>query len=93
MPVDKARKPESTRSTFEEPRCKKAYSKQLRLETVSIRDVELKFQCRDRLVPVLRALQRVDSNSELTDRILKLIGVDIDADSRTHTGRNGMDYW
>jgi len=72
---------------------RKAYSKQLRLDTVPILDVELNLQSRDRLVPVLRALQHVYSDSGLTDRILDLIATDINADSRTDTGRNGMDYW
>lgn len=72
---------------------RKAYSKQLRLDTVPIPDVELNLQSRDRLVPVLRALQHVYSDSSLTDRILGLIATDINKDSRTDTGRKGMDYW
>ena len=72
---------------------RKAYSKQLRLDTVPIPDVELNLQSRDRLVPVLRALQHVYSESELTDRILKLVASDVNPDSRTDTGRKGMDYW
>ena len=70
-----------------------AYSKQLRLDTVPIPNVELNLQSRARLVPVLRALQHVYSDSSLTDRILGLIATDINAGSRTDTGRKGMDYW
>jgi len=70
-----------------------AYSKQLRLDTVPIPDVELNLQSRDRIVPVLHALQHVYSDSELTARILGLIATDINADSRMDTGRKGMDYW
>lgn len=72
---------------------RKAYSKQLRLDTVPIPDVELNLQSRDRLVPVLRALQQVYSNSKLTDRVMALIAADINADSRTDTGRKGTEYW
>ena len=72
---------------------RKAYSNQLRLDTVPIRNVELNLQYRDRIVPVLRALQGVYSDSILTDRILGLIAADINAGSRTDTGRTGMDYW
>ena len=72
---------------------RKAYSIQLRLDTVPIPDVELNLQSRDRLVPVLRALRQVYSDSNLTDRILALIATDINKDSRTDTGRKGMDYW
>ena len=72
---------------------RKAYSKQLRLDTVPIPDVQLNLQSRDRLVPVLRSLQHVYSDSILTGRILNLIAADINADSRSDTGRKGMDYW
>jgi len=72
---------------------RKAYSNQLRLDTVPIRNVELNLQCRDRIVPVLRALQYVYSDSELTGRILDLIAAEINKNSRTDTGRTGMDYW
>lgn len=72
---------------------RKAYSNQLRLDTLPIPNVELNLQCRDRIVPVLRALQHVYSNTELTDHILALIAADINQDSRTDTGRQGMDYW
>ena len=72
---------------------RKAYSNQLRLDTVPIPNVELNLQCRDRIVPVLRSLQQFYSNSELTDHILALIAADINEDSRTDTGRKGMDYW
>jgi len=72
---------------------RQAYSNQLRLDTVPISKVELNLQCRDRIVPVLRALQHVYSHSELTHKILRLIGGDVNQDSRTDTGRKGMDYW
>ena len=72
---------------------RRAYSKQLRLDTVPIPNVELNLQSRDRLVPVLRALQQVYSDSNLTDRILALIATDINKDSRTDACRKGMDYW
>ena len=72
---------------------RQAYSNQLRMDTVPVQDVELDLECRDRIVPILRALQRIYSNSELTDRILALIAADINKDSRTDTGRKGMDYW
>lgn len=72
---------------------RKAYSKQLRLDSVPIEQVQLNLDSRDRMVPVLRALQHVYSDGELTDRVLKLIGNDVNGDSRTNTGREGMDYW
>lgn len=62
---------------------RQAYSDQLRLDTVPIAEVKLNLQCRDRIVPVLRALQHVYCDGELTDKILRLIGEDINQDSRT----------
>jgi len=72
---------------------RKSYSKQLRLDTVSIENVELSLDCRDGIVAVLRALQHVYSSTELTDRILALIAADINRDTSTDRGREGMDYW
>ena len=72
---------------------RQAYSRQLRLDTVPIGEVQLNLQCRDRIVPVLRALQHVYCDGKLTGKILRLVGKDINKDSRTDTGRKGMDYW
>ncbi len=72
---------------------RKAYSRQLRFDTVPIGNVELNLECRDAIVPVLRALQHVYANRQLTTSILDLIAKDIIGDSRSDTGREGMDYW
>ena len=72
---------------------RKVYSNQLRFDSVPIPDVELNLGCRDSIVPVLRALQHLYSNRGLTAEILRLIAADINQDSRTDTGRQGMDYW
>jgi len=72
---------------------RKAYSNQLRFDSVPIEKVQLNLSCRDSIVPVLRALQHVYSNGELTNHILELIAADINNNSRTDTGRKGMDYW
>jgi len=72
---------------------RKSYSNQLRLDTVSIEKVELSLDCRDGIVAVLRALQHVYCSKERTDRILALIGADINRDTSVDTGCEGMDYW
>jgi hypothetical protein len=72
---------------------RKAYSPQLRLDSIPVEKVELNLECRDSIIAVLKALQHVYCNSQLTDRILELIGNDISKDVRTDTGRKGMDYW
>jgi hypothetical protein len=72
---------------------RKAYPTQLRFDTVPIQNVELNLECRDSIVPVLKALQHVYSDRELTTRILDLIAADVNSQSRTDTGREGLDYW
>lgn len=72
---------------------RKSYSTQLRLDTVPVEKVSLNLESRDRIVPVLRALQFIYCDRQLTDSILDLIASDINANTRTDTGRTGMDYW
>jgi transposase, IS5 family len=63
------------------------------LSTTPILDVELNFQCRDEIIPILRALQHVYSEPELRQEILKLVGQDVNRHSSRRRGRKGMDYW
>jgi transposase, IS5 family len=72
---------------------RKAYSNQLRFDSVPVQDIELNLGCRDSIVPVLRALQHVYSQGKLTRQILRMIAADVNSNSRTDTGRQGMDYW
>jgi IS5 family transposase len=72
---------------------RQSYSNQLRLDTVPVHEVELNLESRDRMVPILRALQHVYANRDLVDEVLRLIGDDISDGKRTDTGRKGMDYW
>ena len=53
---------------------RKACSRQRRLDRVPIDQVELNLECRDSIIPVLRALQHVYSNSALTEKVHDLIG-------------------
>ena len=72
---------------------RKAYSKQRRLDSVPIDQVELNLECRDSIIPVLRALQHVYADAALTQKVHDLIGQDVNGNSRTDCGREGMDYW
>ncbi len=64
-----------------------------RLDCVPIGAVELNLQCRDEIIPILRALQHLYSQAELRQELLTLVGKDINgATSRKH-GRRGMNYW
>ncbi len=72
---------------------RKLYSNQLRLDRVPIEQVTLNLESRDRIVPVLRALQFVYADRSLLDQVLNLIASDVNSESRTDTGRPRMDYW
>ena len=80
---EKVSKTEFRHSIFEEPRMRKAYSKQRRLDSVPIDLVPLNLDCRDSIIPVLRALQHVYSDWSLTKKVLDLIGQDVNGNSRT----------
>jgi len=70
-----------------------AYSPQLRLDSIPVEKIELNFDYRDSIIPVLKALQHIYSDKQLSDRIVQLIGDDVSQGARTDTGRTGMDYW
>ena len=70
-----------------------SYSKQLRLDSVPIEQVTLNLESRDRIVSILLALQFVYADRELADQVVALIAADINGNSRTDTGRKGMEYW
>ena len=55
---------------------RKGYSNQLRLDSVPMEQAALNLEPRDRIVPVLRALQHVYCNRELAVRILSLVAGD-----------------
>ena len=72
---------------------RKSYSNQLRLDSVPIEKISFNLESRESLVPVLRSLQFVYCDKDLLAEILGLIGTDVNTNSRTDTGRTGMDYW
>lgn len=72
---------------------RKSYSPQLRLDSPPIDQVPLNFECRDSIVPVLRSLQHVYSKPDVTEKIMQLIGRDINGETSPKRGREGMDYW
>ena len=72
---------------------RKAFSGQQRLDCRGVLGVPLNLECRDEIIPILRALQQVYSRPELRDRILDVIAQDVNQDARDDVGREGMDYW
>ena len=72
---------------------RKPFSSQRRLDCRTVLDVELNLDCRDEIVPILRALQHIYSQTELRDEVLRFVGQGVNPDSRVDWGREGMDYW
>jgi hypothetical protein len=72
---------------------RKAFSSQGRLDVRGVLGVALNLECRDEIIPILRALQQIYSRPELRDQILDLIVEDVNQDARDDVGREGMDYW
>ena len=72
---------------------RKSFSRQRRFDCRSIENVQLNFECRDEIIPILAALQQIYSQPQRRDDILDLIAQDVNQDSCDDRGREGMDYW
>jgi len=72
---------------------RKGYSTQGRLDTQPIGQVALNLECRDSMIPVLRSLQHLYSQPEVIGKVLERVAQDVNGDSRSDRGREGMDYW
>lgn len=64
-----------------------------RLDGPAIAAVPLNRNCRDEIIPILRALQHVYAQPHLRDEILESIGKDVNPDSDPERGREGLSYW
>jgi IS5 family transposase len=78
---------------FEEGKMRKAFSDQRRLDCRGVLGVELNLNCRDEIVPILRAIQHIYEQPKLRKQILELIAQDVNQDASPNLGRQGMDYW
>ena len=72
---------------------RKAFDPQTRLDCQPVLDVRLNLNCRDEIVPILKALQHIYSQPKLRDAILSAIARDVNHTSSRKQGRQGMDYW
>lgn len=72
---------------------RKAFSDQGRLDCRSVLGVVLNLNCRDEIVPILRALQHVYEQPKLRQQILDLIRQDVNQVASPDLGRKGMDFW
>lgn len=77
---------------------RKAFARQRRFDCSAIENIQLNLECRDEMIPILRALQEIYSQPQLRDSVLKLIEDDVlrrddGTCARSDTGREGYDLW
>jgi IS5 family transposase len=64
-----------------------------RLDCLPIAGVKLNLNCRDEIIPILRALQHVYEEAELRRELLRLVGKDVNRGTSRRLGRRGLNYW
>lgn len=69
------------------------FNPQPRLDCPPVEEIKLNLNCRDEIVPILRGLQYIYSDSTLRREILDRVGKDVNPATSTEHGRPGMDYW
>jgi hypothetical protein len=72
---------------------RRRFNAQPRLDCPPIEKVKLNLNCRDEIIPILRALQHIYSDSKLRREILDLVGEDVNRETSNEHGRPGMNYW
>jgi hypothetical protein len=65
--------------------------RQQRLDGQAVVNLKLNLDCRDEILPLLMALQHLDSPPKLRDDILRAVAADVHSDSRRKRGRQRMD--
>jgi transposase, IS5 family len=70
-----------------------AFQEQPRLDCPPVHAVPLNLNCRDEIIPILRALQHVYGQVQLRGEILDLVGNDVNEGSSPDHGRTGLSYW
>jgi transposase, IS5 family len=63
------------------------------LDCMPILTVPLNLNCRDEIIPILRALQHIYAEPPVRQEILNLVGKDVNRDTSRKHGRRGMNYW
>jgi IS5 family transposase len=64
-----------------------------RLDCSPVHEVKLNLNCRDEIIPILRALQHLYSDVSLRQELLRLVGKDVNQNTSRRHGRRGMNYW
>jgi hypothetical protein len=64
-----------------------------RLDCLPINIVPLNLNCRDEIIPILRALQHLYGDDPSRRELLRLVGKDVNHKTSRKLGRRGMNYW
>src|SRR5271168_4860076 len=72
---------------------RQAFNSELRLGYFPIAEVELNVNCRDEIIPILRALQHIYGDAKRRREILGLVAEDVNKATSGELGRPGLDYW
>jgi transposase, IS5 family len=64
-----------------------------RLDSLPISEVSLNLNCRDEIVPILRALQHIYGDGALRRELMALVRKDVNGSTNRKLGRRGMNYW
>jgi transposase, IS5 family len=64
-----------------------------RLDCLPINIVPLNLNCRDELIPILRALQHLYGDAPSRRELLRLVGKDVNHKTSRKLGRRGLNYW
>jgi hypothetical protein len=72
---------------------RKAFDRQQRMDCQPIARLQLNFNCRDEIIPILAALKHIYLLPTLRNEILCAVARDVNRDSSPKRGREGMDYW
>ena len=70
-----------------------AYQEQPRLDCPPVNEVKLNLNCRDEIIPILRALQHLYEDEALRAEVLRLVGKDVNHSASRKHGRRGLSYW
>lgn len=69
------------------------FQEQPRLDCPEVGRIALNVNCRDEIIPILRALQQVYEDKPLLGELLTLVGKDVSGGASRKLGREGLDYW
>jgi hypothetical protein len=70
-----------------------SHREQLHLDCLPVAQVVFNVNCRERIIPILRGLQYLFSQSALLHQALHLVSEDVLGDADPEVGREGMTLW